>query len=146
MTEAPFNLLVVDDDDLTAESVARGLAKRGSAMRVVAAADGVEALAILRGESDQRLHRPFVILLDLNMPRMSGFEFLETLRADARLRDSVVFVLSTSDAESDLARAYNECIAGYILKSSVGSQYASLAGLLVQYAETVQMQNGNTVP
>ena len=65
------------------------------------------------------LERPYLILLDLNMPCMNGFEFLEHLEGDARLEDSIVFVLTTSEAERDRRRACSHGIAGDIVESQV---------------------------
>jgi CheY-like chemotaxis protein len=77
------------------------------------------------------------VLLDLNMPRMNGFEFLRELRSDRELRRTVVFVLTTSDIQSDRMRAYEECIAGYIVKSRIGPQCSGLARFLTEYREMV---------
>ena len=70
---------------------------------------------------------------------MNAFEFLEEMRRDAALRDSVAFVLSTSDADCDRARAYQETIAGYMVKSAIGPQFARLAKLLRHCASTVAL-------
>jgi len=137
MTDRVLNVLVIDDDDVAAEAVTRALNKLPICCHVVIAQDGMDALDVLRGDSERQIGKPFVILLDLNMPRMNGFEFLETLRGDCALRDSIVFVLTTSDAESDRFRAYQEVIAGYMLKSAVGPQFAKLARLLDDYSSTV---------
>jgi len=72
---------------------------------------------------------------------MNGFEFLGELRADPGFRGSVVFVLSTSDAEGDISRAYEQCIAGYMVKTIVGSQFSQIAKMLVEYSETIRMPN-----
>jgi CheY-like chemotaxis protein len=141
MTDAVLDLLVVDDDELTAESLQRSLKKVSDFFRVIPATDGLQALEILRGRSKVRIERPFLVLLDLNMPRMNGFEFLEELRADPGFRGSVVFVLSTSDAEGDISRAYEQCVAGYMVKTIVGSQFSQIAKMLVKYAETIRMPN-----
>ncbi|WP_141289365.1 response regulator, partial [Ideonella azotifigens] len=79
------------------------------------------------------------VLLDLNMPRMDGFEFLQQLRADPALCDEVVFVLTTSDADADRVRAYHENVAGYMVKALVGPQFAKLAQLLVSYRLAVRL-------
>jgi CheY-like chemotaxis protein len=141
MTEPTLDLLIVDDDDLTAEGLQRSLSKIGSIFRVIPAEDGLEALEILRGRSNKHIERPFLVLLDLNMPRMNGFEFLGELRADPRFRGTVVFVLSTSDAELDISRAYEQCIAGYMVKTIVGSQSSQIAKMLIDYSQTIHLQN-----
>ena len=100
--------------------------------------DGIEALTVLRGNGGGlRAERPRIVLLDLNMPRMNGFEFLAALRADRALQSEVVFVLTTSDADADRTHAYHEQIAGYMVKSAVGPQFAKLAGLLMAYRDSV---------
>jgi CheY-like chemotaxis protein len=83
--------------------------------------------------------RPRVTLLDLNMPRMNGFEFLQHLRADPDLCDDVVFVLTTSDADTDRVRAYHEHIAGYMVKAAVGPQFSRLAQLLELYHRAIRL-------
>lgn len=129
-----LTVLLVEDDDVAAESVQRSLRKAGLTLNVVWAEDGEQALQLLRGaDADRRVPRPRVTLLDLNMPRMNGFEFLQALRADAALRDDVVFVLTTSDADTDRMRAYHEHIAGYMVKSAVGPQFSRLVQLLTVY-------------
>lgn len=134
------NILLVDDDDVAAESVVRSLRKHAMDFPVTLARDGIEALEILRhAHSDLCIEKPYLILLDLNMPRMNGFEFLQEVRSDKKLHTAIVFVLTTSDADSDKARAYDENIAGYMVKSAVGPQFAKLAALLDNYRSTVAL-------
>jgi CheY-like chemotaxis protein len=141
MTSAPpFSLLLVEDDDVAAEAVMRGLQKHALHCPVIPAEDGRAALQILRGKcSRRRIAKPYLVLLDLNMPRMNGFEFLQELRADEDLRNTVVFVLTTSGAETDRARAYRENIAGYMVKSAIGPQFSGLARFLTEYRWAVQL-------
>ncbi|HET8704891.1 MAG TPA: response regulator, partial [Pseudomonadales bacterium] len=95
---------------------------------------------ILREKHGKKwIKRPYMVLLDLNMPRMNGFEFLENVRADQRLSDTVIFVLTTSDADTDRTRAYHENIAGYMVKSSVGPQFKHLISLLDTYQHSIQL-------
>jgi CheY-like chemotaxis protein len=141
MTDAlRLNILLVEDDDVAAEAVVRGLRRHAPDCTVMGAEDGFVALQILRGQHDtHRIERPHIVLLDLNMPRMNGFEFLKALRADPELRGTVVFVLTTSDTQVDRVRAYQEFIAGYIVKSDVGPQCSSLARFMTTYRETVRL-------
>lgn len=141
MTPNPMlTVLLVEDDDVAAESVVRSLNRMGTPFPVVWAEDGAVALAALRGEDPaRRVPRPRLVLLDLNMPRMNGFEFLEALRADPALTDDVVFVLTTSDADSDRTRAYHAHIAGYMVKAAVGPQFSKLARLLSDFNEAVRL-------
>jgi len=138
--QQPMSILLVEDDDVAAESVMRSLGKVGVNFPVTWVEDGRAALKALRGEDPaRRIARPLVILLDLNMPRMNGFEFLQELRADPKLSDEVVFVLTTSDSDTDRTRAYHEQIAGYMVKSAVGPQFAKLSQLLVSYVAAVEL-------
>jgi CheY-like chemotaxis protein len=140
MIEPPsFSILLVDDDDVAAEAVVRGLRKHAMECPIVVAEDGIVALQILRGTHTRKIVKPYIILLDLNMPRMNGLEFLRELRHDAALKGSVVFVLTTSGATADRARAYEHSIAGYMVKSAVGPKFAALARLLIEYRAIVLM-------
>jgi CheY-like chemotaxis protein len=134
---AAFSLLLVDDDDVAAEAVVRGLRKHSMECPIVIAEDGKTALQILRGTHERKVAQPLLVLLDLNMPRMNGIEFLKELRADDALKSTVVFVLTTSGADADRARAYAHCIAGYMLKSGVGPQFKGLAQFLTEYRAAV---------
>ncbi|PEQ12709.1 hypothetical protein B2G71_10420 [Novosphingobium sp. PC22D] len=139
MTDEVTDILVIDDDDITAELVERALRHEDGTYRIISATDGIDGLAQLRGTAPNSARRPLVVLLDLNMPRMSGFEFLRAVRADCSLRDSVIFVLTTSDAEEDRARAYCECAAGFMTKSEVGLGFRQVARLLSTYCNTVYL-------
>jgi CheY-like chemotaxis protein len=136
-TERGLGVLIVDDDDVAAEGIIRGLRRHGFAGRVLWVTDGLTALDVLRGEHAEELVEPRVVLLDLNMPVLDGFGFLEQLRADPRLHSTVVFVLSTSSRSNDMLRAYEHHVAGYMVKSSVGPQFAQLAEVLESYAAAV---------
>lgn len=141
MTDPKINVLVIDDDDLTAEIIQRALTRQRLDHEVVMATDGIDGLNVLRGKTDRHVARPYLILLDLNMPRMNGFEFLQSIRSDEDLRSSVIFVLTTSDSDSDRSRAYNENIAGYMVKSAIGPQFSNLVTLLRSYTDTILLPN-----
>jgi CheY-like chemotaxis protein len=134
---AAFSLLLVDDDDVAAEAVVRGLRKHSFECPIVIAEDGKAALQILRGIHERKVAQPLLVLLDLNMPRMNGIEFLRELRTDNALKSTVVFVLTTSGADADRAKAYEQCVAGYMVKSGVGPQFKGLARFLTEYRSTV---------
>jgi CheY-like chemotaxis protein len=135
--KAAMSILLVDDDDVAAEAVVRGLRKHSAEFPIVIAEDGAAALAILRGEHSEHVAAPYIVLLDLNMPGMSGLEFLQTIRVDPALRSTIVFVLTTSGAEADRRRAYELSIAGYMTKAGVGPQFAGLARFLTAYDSVV---------
>jgi CheY-like chemotaxis protein len=133
-----LSVLIVDDDDVAAEAVVRGLRKNAMQCPVVIAEDGRVALQVLRNSHATRhIAKPYLVLLDLNMPRMDGFEFLRALRSDAELRGTVVFVLTTSGSDRDRARAYGENVAGYMVKSGVGPHLKGLAQFLIEYRASV---------
>lgn len=113
-----YKILLVEDDEVDIEMVKRAMSKQGINVPLVIARDGIEALSILKDvNSENYLRQPYIILLDLNMPLMNGHEFLNVLRQDASLKNSIVYVLTTSDAYQDKQSAYQQQVAGYILKS-----------------------------
>ncbi len=124
-------ILLVEDDEIDARAVQRGLAQARLSNPVVVATDGVQALRVLRGaDGNPPLRKPYLILLDLNMPRMNGFEFLEEIRRDAFLKEAPVFVLTTSNDEQDRVRAAQNNVAGYLLKSREGSDFRKFVEML----------------
>ncbi len=129
-----ISILVVDDDDVDADIIRRAIAKQRIANPIVRAHDGLEALEILRGNPSQEgLKRPYLILLELNMPRMSGIEFLQELRQDAKLHDSIVFVLSTSQDDRDILGSYDKHVAGYLTKGKFGAPFVDQLNSLELY-------------
>ncbi len=132
------NVLLVDDDAVDIMAVTRALRGHDIPNPVVVARDGIEALAVLRGEDGPPLARPYLVLLDLNLPRMNGLEFLRELRADPVHRTAVVFVLTTSSAPQDRLSAYELGVAGYVVKWRAGNDLAPLMTLLHHYWQIVE--------
>lgn len=137
MSEMEPKILIIDDDDIYSELVERALRKAAPHIKVVAAENGQEGIDVLSGRNNDPCQKPLVILLDINMPRMNGFEFLEEIRNSPELRNHVVFMFTTSEAEEDRDRAYEFGVAGYIAKSRVGPQMSGMTDLLKSYASTV---------
>lgn len=134
-----IHILLVEDDEIDAEAIMRGFRAQRIANPFTVVSDGMEALAALRGENGSPpIPRPFLILLDINMPRMNGIEFLNALREDPQLRKSIVFVLTTSDRDEDIVAAYDKHIAGYLLKSHAGRDFVNLITMLDSYWRIVQ--------
>jgi CheY-like chemotaxis protein len=106
-------ILLVEDDCVDVMAVQRVLKDLDVCNELVYAANGEEALAYLR-DKDHEL--PCVILLDLNMPKMNGLEFLGALRANETLKDIPAVVVSTSAEKQDMARSLEFGAAGYIIK------------------------------
>lgn len=133
----PVSILLVDDDDIDVMGVERALQKLKIINPITRARDGQEALALLRHHT--AVSRPYLILLDINMPIMNGFEFLTALRQDPALRGSVVFVLTTSQSEHDIVAAYDKNVAGYIVKKQFGDGFMRLAEMLDRYWRAVEL-------
>lgn len=132
-------ILLVEDDEVDAEGIERSFRKAKIANPVIRARDGVEALERLRGSSEEPpLAQPFLVLLDLNMPRMDGLTFLDNIRKDPAIQNAIVFVLTTSSAEKDKFAAYKSFVAGYIVKSRAGVDFVELIGLLDHYWRVVE--------
>jgi len=107
-------VLLVEDDDVDVIAVQRAFKDLEITNQLVNTANGEEALEYLKGENNKK---PCVILLDLNMPRMNGFEFLEIVKTDEALKKIPVVVLTTSTAEQDIAKSSELGVAGYMVKS-----------------------------
>jgi CheY-like chemotaxis protein len=107
-------ILLVEDDELDVISVNRSLKKLDVNYQFYAAHNGREALSMLNDDENPVL--PDVILLDLNMPKMNGIEFLTALRSDEKFKEVRVFVMTTSSESTDRVVAEGLGISGYILK------------------------------
>jgi CheY-like chemotaxis protein len=139
MPGAAPHVLLVEDDDVDVMVVTRVFKKMQLPNTLTVARDGIEALELLRGTNGaQPVPKPYVILLDLNLPRMNGFEFLEELRRDPEHGAAVVFVLTTSDSERDKAAAYAHRIAGYAVKADI-QRYRDIADLLGAYNRAIEL-------
>jgi CheY-like chemotaxis protein len=117
MSDRRLNILLVEDDELDVMNVQRAFKKNHITNPLYVAGNGIEALEMLRGQGPTPMpDNRRIILLDLNMPRMGGIEFLRELRNDPELRLTTVIVLTTSDEERDKVEAYRLNVAGYIVK------------------------------
>lgn len=134
------SILLVEDDDVDVAAVRRALAVLKIANPIYRARDGIEALEMLRGENDhEKIQRPYIIILDLNMPRMDGGEFLAEVRADVELSDSIVFVLTTSRDDIDKRAAYAQHVAGYIVKEDPIGTFRQAMSLIDHYWRMVEL-------
>lgn len=106
-------ILLVEDDSVDTMTVQRALKDLNVANPLAHTPNGEEALGYLRDESNKK---PCVILLDLNMPKMNGIEFLKVVKADDALKSVPVVVLTTSQEEGDKAETFGLSVAGYIVK------------------------------
>ncbi|HZP80734.1 MAG TPA: response regulator [Chthonomonadaceae bacterium] len=136
MPKKVLNILLVEDDELDVMNVRRAFQKNNIANPLHVASNGVEALEMLRGNGNGASAIPperRIILLDLNMPKMGGIEFLRELRADPELRPIPVIVLTTSDEERDKVEAYRLNVAGYILKPVTLASFVETMATLNKY-------------
>ena len=131
MDDRRLNILLVEDDELDVMNVRRAFKKNNVVNPLHTAGNGLDALAMLRGDAIPRDRR--LILLDLNMPRMGGIEFLKELRADPDLKATTVVVLTTSDEERDKVKAYDLNVAGYILKPVTLAAFIEIMATLNKY-------------
>lgn len=106
-------ILLIEDDELDIISVERSLKKMESEYELHTAYNGIEALKFLKNPN---YVKPDVILLDINMPRMNGIEFLKVMREDKNLKDLKVFIMTTSSEGNDRSEAEELGISGYIIK------------------------------
>ena len=140
MSAPRVNVLLVEDNEVDREVVRRSFARHGIGQPLHTAADGFEALEILRGEGGRPpLEKPFVVLLDINMPKMSGIELLRRLRAEDKLKATVVFVLTTSKREQDRRESYELNVAGYMVKGEVGQGFSKAVEMLDRYWRVVEL-------
>ncbi len=120
MSGEPFLILLVEDDPAHAEIVKRNLEDFRVANRLVRVPDGQEALDYLRHEGryrDALAHpRPGLVLLDLRLPKVDGLEVLRIVKSDPGLGSIPIVILTTSDAESDMAKAYAFQANSYLVK------------------------------
>ncbi|MGH7607649.1 MAG: response regulator [Gemmatimonadales bacterium] len=137
MKGSALNILLVEDDELDVMNVRRAFEKNHITNPLYVAANGLEALDMLRNGTlpvERRL-----VLLDLNMPRMNGIEFLREVRADPALRKLVVVVLTTSNNDRDRIDAYDLNVAGYLVKPVTFADFSDLMVTLDKYWTIVQM-------
>lgn len=136
----PLHVLLVEDDDSDAQAMRRSLDKAKIANPIRRAVDGVEALEILRGSNGkEKLLAPYILLIDLRMPRMDGISLLKEIRRDPVLHKTIAFILTTSKYDQDKADAYNLNVAGYIVKEKLGGNFEQLARLLGFYRLIVDL-------
>lgn len=133
-------ILLVEDDDVDAAGVARALKKLNLSNPLIRACNGREGLAILRAANG--VAQPYIILLDINMPCMNGLEMLGQLRQGSALASSVVFILTTSNAEQDKMVAYQHQVAGYIVKRQEEGGFMRVMEMLDRYLHVVDLPLG----
>jgi CheY-like chemotaxis protein len=138
--ERPLNIFLIDDDDMDAKAVERAFRRGKIGSSVVRAVDGIDALEMLKGANGRsRPPSPRILLVDLNMPRMNGIELIRALRKDEELRQSLVFILTTSKRDEDKMAAYDLNVAGYITKATAAEEFRNLVALMDSYGRIVEL-------
>jgi CheY-like chemotaxis protein len=136
MAQREINILLVEDDEVDIMNVKRAFKKVNITNPVYLANNGIKALSMLRGVSTQPPEIPperRLVLLDLNMPKMGGIEFLQELRSDPQLRTTPVVVMTTSNQDQDRVEAYNLNVAGYLLKPITFANFVEMMAALNRY-------------
>lgn len=131
----PFDVLLVEDELADAHLVRTSIVECKARCNLHHVVDGLDALAFLKRADDRygSVPQPNLILLDLNMPRMNGGEFLAAVKADESLASIPVVVLTTSDAERDVAAVYKLGAAGFVTKPVDMGQFIDVIGNLLGY-------------
>ena len=130
-----MNILFIEDDTIENMKFQRTISKLQLKHTILEAKNGEEALDILK--NCQKL--PDIILLDLNMPRMSGIEFLEILKADTNYKYLPTIILTTSENRADLLECYRIGIAGYVIKPLKYEDYEKKLKIVFDYWETNEL-------
>lgn len=127
----PLRVLLVEDDEIDVENVRRAFAGTEMSSQLTVARDGRDALDLLT--SGHFSVDNLLTLLDLNMPRMNGIEFLREVRSSPFFRHLPIVVLTTSDAERDKVDAYDLNVAGYILKPVAFADFITILDTVEAY-------------
>ena len=137
MQERVLNILLVEDDQVDVMNVERAFQRNRITNPLFKATDGIEALAMLRSGEVPRERR--IVLLDLNMPRMNGIEFLRELRKDPALALTPVVMLTTSNGDRDKIEAYHLNVVGYLLKPVTFTSFVEVMAALNKYWTLVEL-------
>jgi CheY-like chemotaxis protein len=132
-----LNILLVEDDQVDIMNVRRAFERNRITNPLFVARDGIDALEMLRSGRVPLARR--IVLLDLNMPRMTGIEFLRELRKDHALMHTPVVILTTSNDDRDKIEAYNLNVAGYLVKPVTFINFVELMATLNKYWMLVEL-------
>jgi len=134
MIDRTATILLIEDDRVDVMTVQRALRMHHIDNPLFVARTAIEALDMLRGDGVPKIDPPpALVLLDLNLPRMSGIEFLEQVRADPALADLTVIVLTSSDEPSDRETAFKYEVEDYIVKPHSFGEFASAIKTVLSY-------------
>jgi CheY-like chemotaxis protein len=127
MPGQPVTVLLVEDNYMDAELITILFQRLKIPNPIVLVQDCYDALDVLRGTGGRKaLARPYIILLDIHLPRMSGLEFLDELDADRELRESIVFLMIAHEQERIRYGSHDRQLAGYLVKGNIGREFLAL--------------------
>ncbi len=132
-------ILLVEDDDVDAMTVKRALGELKVSNKLVCRANGEEALAYLQEAGNEE---PSIVLLDLNMPKMNGFEFLKVVKRDEKLRKIPIVVLTTSREQYDVTESLSQGAAGYMVKPVEYTKFVETIGTIEKYWTLSKLSEG----
>ena len=132
-----LKVLLIEDDKIEVMKLNRVIDKLGVGHEIIEANNGEEALGLLK----EKALLPDIILLDLNMPKINGIEFLGILKNDAVLRYIPTIILTTSSNEKDLLECYKLGIAGYVLKPLKYEDYVNKIEKVLAYWSINELKN-----
>lgn len=141
MEDNLINILLVEDDMVDVMNVQRAFKKNNITNPLHVAHNGLEALNMLKGVNGVKRLDPLpkIVLLDINMPKMNGIEFLKEMRADKELKSISVFIMTTSNEDSDKFEAYSLNVAGYILKPINFEKFVSAVSTLNNFWKMIEL-------
>lgn len=133
-------ILLLEDDPVDVMRIKRALESLKVTNPLVSLTNGEEALDYLGNHNN--IH-PCIILLDLNMSKMDGLEFIKVIKADDELKQIPVIVLSTSDNETDIAESFKHGVAGYMTKVLDNKKFIEIVRVIDLYWTMSELPNGN---
>ncbi|GEA61949.1 response regulator [Vibrio comitans] len=146
ISPSKIKILLVDDDYVDSECVKRSLKKLEVSNQLYIARDGLEALEMIYSNQQDLIFKgPTLMLLDINMPRMTGLELLEELEKRNDLDNFTVFMLTSSSLEEDIEQAYRYNIVAYIMKKNAGNSFIDAIELVKNYIKTVEFKSKESV-
>jgi len=142
----PIEILLVEDNPGDVRLTREAFRDAKVRNNMVVAGNGLEAMAYLKQENEHaKAVRPDLVLLDLNLPRMNGFEVLDAIKADESLKRIPVIILTTSQAEQDILRSYNLYANAYVTKPMNLEQFIiAIRAIEGFWLEIVKFPNGRS--
>ena len=138
-----IHFMIIDDDVIDIKDMQRTFKKNNIDNPLHIATNGLEALNKLLGLNGEKkiMPTPQIIILDINMPKMNGIEFMKNIRANKQLKSLLIFIFTTSNSEKDKMEAYNLNVAGYIVKPFQVSQFMEIISSLHRYWNLLEFPN-----